>query len=370
MAKQLFTNRASSLLAGTILDSALTLTVTVGDGDLFPILSGTDYAMLTLEDATGGTEVVKATDRAFGSDSFTIVRGQDGTLAAGWTQNITRVELRATAAAMNVFVQRDGDNMTGPLAMDGFGITDPVVTGAAARWEGGEIVATPIRGVSGDASNEIDVPAAGARPTIGGVDIALVSELDILVPVGTIVMWGLAIGAHPDATRWKICDGAPPAPGDAQTPDLRDRFIVASGPGRPQDSTTIPGATGVSGAGTAHTHTGNPTVLLLSDIPAHKHISGVSVRARAGTWSGTDSQGQYAPYNGVLGPPPGAGGVDWIWENAQQRSNSTIGQPYTETVGGGASHLHTNVNESSHTHITPLVQPSSYSLIFLMKVAA
>lgn len=368
MAKQLFTNRASSLLAGTILDSALTLTVTVGDGDLFPILSGTDYAMLTLEDATGGTEVVKATDRAFGSDSFTIVRGQDGTLAAGWTQNITRVELRATAAAMNVFVQRDGDNMTGPLAMDGFGITDPVVTGAAARWEGGEIVATPIRGVSGDASNEFVVPVAGARPTIGGVNVALQTELANLVPVGTIIMWGLALGAVPEPAKWKICDGT--LHGSVQTPDLRDRFIVASGPGRPQDSTTIPGATGVSGAGTAHTHTGNPTVLLLSDIPAHKHISGVSVRARAGTWSGTDVEGQYAPYNGVLGPPPGAGGVDWVWEHGRSNSDSKIGQPYTETVGGGASHLHTNVNESSHTHITPLVQPSSYSLIFLMKVAA
>jgi hypothetical protein len=97
---QLFTNNAVSALASGITDVATSLTVTTGEGALFPSPTGGDFFMLTLTQAGSETswEVVKVTART--GDALTIVRAQDGTTAAAWGVG-AKAELRVTAEALN-----------------------------------------------------------------------------------------------------------------------------------------------------------------------------------------------------------------------------------------------------------------------------
>lgn len=93
---RLYTNNATSTLASSIDADDLTLTVASGEGALFPNPTGDDYFVVTLETSGGTREIVKVTARS--TDTFTIVRAQEGTGAAAFTAGDT-VELRATATA-------------------------------------------------------------------------------------------------------------------------------------------------------------------------------------------------------------------------------------------------------------------------------
>lgn len=90
-------NNATSLLAADINDAALTLTVSSGEGALFPSPDPGDHFYVTLLDTDGNMEIVKVTARTV--DVFTIVRAQESTLAKAFAAG-TRVELRVTAQSV------------------------------------------------------------------------------------------------------------------------------------------------------------------------------------------------------------------------------------------------------------------------------
>lgn len=97
-----FTNNATTTLASGITNSATSLTVASGGGAKFPTLSGGDVFYATLANSSGAVEIVQVTARS--TDTFTIVRGQDGTTALAW--NISdKVELRPTAATLGGMAQ-------------------------------------------------------------------------------------------------------------------------------------------------------------------------------------------------------------------------------------------------------------------------
>jgi hypothetical protein len=98
---QLFANNAASTLASGIASGDLSLSVSSGEGALFPNPTGSDYFYCTLDDSTN-IEIVKVTARS--TDTFTIVRAQDGTSAAAFSAG-TKVELRVTNAGLSNFVQ-------------------------------------------------------------------------------------------------------------------------------------------------------------------------------------------------------------------------------------------------------------------------
>ena len=102
-----FTNNATSTLAAGINNSVTTLSVAVGQGALFPTLSG-DYFYCTLANVAGTVEIIKVTARS--TDTFTIVRGQDNTSAASWIAG-DKVELRLVAASLNDLPKLDEDNI-------------------------------------------------------------------------------------------------------------------------------------------------------------------------------------------------------------------------------------------------------------------
>jgi hypothetical protein len=104
----LFTNNASTALASGITAIATSLTVTSATGGLFPNPTGGQYFYCTLSNTSGTViEIVKVTART--TDTFTIVRGQDGTSASAFSTG-DKVELRLTAADLQNFPQLDSTN--------------------------------------------------------------------------------------------------------------------------------------------------------------------------------------------------------------------------------------------------------------------
>lgn len=100
-----FTNNATATLAASISPTSVSITVTTGQGALFPALAAGDYFYATLEDSSNNIEYIKVTAR--GGDTLTAVRGQDGTAARSYAA-ADRVELRVNAATMNNAVFLDG----------------------------------------------------------------------------------------------------------------------------------------------------------------------------------------------------------------------------------------------------------------------
>jgi len=102
-----FTNNASATLAASIISSSTSITVTTGQGALFPAIGTGDYFYATLFDSSNNIEIIKVTARS--GDTMTAVRGQDGTTARAWAA-ADKLELRVVAAALNDFVSEGGDN--------------------------------------------------------------------------------------------------------------------------------------------------------------------------------------------------------------------------------------------------------------------
>jgi hypothetical protein len=94
----LYTNNASTALASGINNSVTSLSVSSGTGALFPNPSNPDIFYATLTDSSGNVEIVRVTARS--TDTFTIVRGQDGTSARSWSAGAL-VELRVTKAMLD-----------------------------------------------------------------------------------------------------------------------------------------------------------------------------------------------------------------------------------------------------------------------------
>jgi len=97
MAQALFTNNAFSLLASGISDADTAVSVTGGEGALFPNPTGGDYFYATLIDTSNNLEIVKCTARS--TDALTIVREQESTTGRAFVAG-DRIELRLTAAGI------------------------------------------------------------------------------------------------------------------------------------------------------------------------------------------------------------------------------------------------------------------------------
>jgi hypothetical protein len=97
-----FSNNASGTLASSITTSSTTITLTTGQGSLFPSLASGEFFFATLVDSSNNLEIVKVTARA--TDVLTVVRAQDNTSARAFTGG-DRFELRPVAAAMAALLQ-------------------------------------------------------------------------------------------------------------------------------------------------------------------------------------------------------------------------------------------------------------------------
>ena len=119
-----FANLASSTLASSLSSTATAISVTSSSS--FPALGSGDHFYASIGEGTG-SEIVKVT--GVSSNTFTVVRGQDGTTAQSFSAGVV-IALRVVAAALDDLsaqaqaaadtesVSVAGDTMTGNLTLD------------------------------------------------------------------------------------------------------------------------------------------------------------------------------------------------------------------------------------------------------------
>lgn len=108
----LFTNNAVSNLSAGITSTATSFTVTTGQGALFAAPGTNEAFLITLIDAATQliTEIMLCTARS--GDTFTVVRGQEGTTAVSWLQGDI-VRALFTAGTASAWIQVAGSQSAG-----------------------------------------------------------------------------------------------------------------------------------------------------------------------------------------------------------------------------------------------------------------
>ncbi len=101
-----FENNSNGILATDINNSVTLITLVGGQGNNFPAITSPDEIFfITLQNyAAQLIEICRVTAR--GGDTFTVVRGQDGTTAKSWAAATTVVQLRVTKETLEQFVQQ------------------------------------------------------------------------------------------------------------------------------------------------------------------------------------------------------------------------------------------------------------------------
>lgn len=330
-----WTNNASSLLASGISTLATTVTVTAGEGALFPTISSGQYTVATLEDTSGNIEVVYVTART--TDTMTIERAQEDTTALTFASG-SRFELRVTAGVLATLLQKTGaDTMSGTTNLTGV-----LALGSGGSIQGGEFTGF-LRGAAGVTGNQISVPSNGTSPaTSGGSTILTESNIEANMPsgaglvlTGMVLFWSGASNAIPSG--YVLCDGS------NSTPDLRDAFIVGGGGSLPTTGGSNTGSTASASTGASSA----ATVLTVDQLPAHHHTF----------FSGLAASGNSA------GKCP-----DWA-AGGTANVNIPAGSPYMGTqiigdTGSGSSHSHA-FTDPGHTHAVDL--PPYRAIFAIMK---
>lgn len=171
-----FTNNASATLAASIISTSTSITVTTGQGALFPTLGAGDYFYATLYDSSNNIEIIKVTARS--GDTLTATRGQDGTTARAYAA-ADKLELRVVAASLNDFVVKDGDNthsgtntFTGAIVSSGTNTFSGTTTVSGALAVSGTLNAV--------------TQSLGDNTTLVSTTSFVQSALQALYPVGSI----------------------------------------------------------------------------------------------------------------------------------------------------------------------------------------
>jgi microcystin-dependent protein len=146
-------------------------------------------------------------------------------------------------------------------------------------------------------------------------NVATTAFVQSVLPRGTIVMWGGAIGNIP--AGWQLCNGS------NSTPDLRDRFVVGAG----------------NSYGTGTTGGASSVALSTSNLPAHAHgFSGsMTISGSTGT-----SQAQLSD--------PGHAHTIPYRPNTSGGGGGGFDVGYPQATGYSVSASKTGITDSGHAH--------------------
>ena len=270
-----FTNNASTTVATGINTTATSLVVASAAG--FPTLSGSgDYCYLTIQQAAGtNVEVVKAT--ALSSNTFTVVRAQDGTSAGSWSAS-DAVELRVTAALLTDIVDaatHDSSVLSVDSTNNRVGVNDttPSVT----------------LDISGTDAIALPAGTTAQRPTGVAGQFRYNSTLDQFE--GFTDAWGAiggAVGGSVMAADNFTANGSTTAFQLSQVVSSEDTLIIfIEGVFQQQNAFTIATAGGVTTV-TFASAPANARSILIYSISAASLISGSNVNVTSMTGDGSD----------------------------------------------------------------------------------
>lgn len=205
---QLFKNKAASTLAVAINSTdtvPMNITVVAGHGDHFPLIAtiGADYFDVTLENASGTTEIFRIKQRTTGSDVLVVdSRARESTAAANWSTGAL-VELRMTAAAVETLVNHASDP------------ADAHAASAITNTPAGNLAATTVQGALDELQTELDAATSGLAGHLADAadahDASAISLLDAATNFTATevesALAELATGKQPlDATLTAISD--------------------------------------------------------------------------------------------------------------------------------------------------------------------
>lgn len=183
----LYTNNASTILASGITNSATSLTVQTGNGAKFPNPTSPDYFMCTLQGVSGTPiEIIKVTARS--TDTFTIVRAQEGTTASAFNANDI-VELRVTAGEMtNLATAGANSNITSLTGL----------TTALSTAQGGTNVSSA--GASGNVLTSNGTNWVSSAPVVGVFGQVFTASGTFTIPSGVTALKVTVVGGGGSGT--------------------------------------------------------------------------------------------------------------------------------------------------------------------------
>lgn len=183
-----FTNNASGTLASSITTSSTTITLTTGNGALFPALSTGDYFYATLVDSSNNLEIIKVTARS--TDVLTVVRAQDNTTAKAYSGG-DRLELRPTAAVFSDIITTAaadasavGSSVTTALNNHITDTTDAHAASAISNTPSGAVASTTVQA----AINELDSEKVAKTQTLTAVNGVLLSNTEVTASISGTTM--------------------------------------------------------------------------------------------------------------------------------------------------------------------------------------
>lgn len=303
----LLRNNAETVLA-TALSSA-DLGMTVVSGGRFPEPAAGEYFYATITALTGLFEIVKVTARS--GNTMTIVRGREGTAALDFIAG-SRVELRITAQAITDAIVDSEFDSDAYFVADGTGVSVGLNVGAgktlsaagtvnaasgtlilpqntvtaqtaegAVVWDTNDDLLTVGTGtgrktmvdtvatqtlsgktftsptINGGTIN--NAPIGASTPASGAFTTLSANGAVNFLPLGVIVLWSGSV----IPSGWVLCDG------NNNTPDLRDKFVIGSGPAGSGGSYALNTTGGSKDAVVvSHNHTAVSTVT----DPGHTHV--------------------------------------------------------------------------------------------------
>ena len=209
------TNNASGTLAAAITSGATTLTLTSGQGALFPTLGVGDYCWCTLVDTSNNVEIIKVTARS--TDTLTMTRGQDNTTAQAFAIN-DRLELRPTAALFAEFADPAmGGDLTGTasnaqIAANAVGLAE-MAGGTDGNLITYDASGDPAYVTTGTSGQVLTSGGTGVAPTFqtaagGGkvLQVLSITKTDTFTTTSTsfVDVTSLSVSITPSATSSKI----------------------------------------------------------------------------------------------------------------------------------------------------------------------
>jgi hypothetical protein len=208
---------------------------------------------------------------------------------------------------------------------------------------------------TGQQIGPVDVRGEALLLDAGQIHLAALNAdvVDFIVqwgtPPGMIAPFAGLIADIPDT--WFLCDGS------NATPDLRNSFVV--GAGVTYDVGDQGGAVNHTHAvtGDAHTHTITIAdhVLVESEIPSHRHSSGI----------GDNNAGEIDIYGSVASP-----GTGTPYGIVAKNDGRGVHNPLTSLTGGGGGHAHAaGAAPTASTGATDSVSnlPPYFALAYIMK---
>lgn len=289
-----FTNNASATLAASITSTQTSVSLSTGQGALFPTLTAPDYFYVTFSDSANNLEIAKVTART--GDTLTVSRGQDGTVGQTFSAG-DKCELRFTAAGItDLGAGLNITDLPANTTMAGVGI----VTTTATQTLTNKTLTSPTVN-SGTFSGGTFSGAPTAPTATAGTNTTQIASTAF---VTTALANYFASG-----TRLLFQQTAAPTGWTKDTTHDNKALRVVSG------SASSGGSVGFTSAFASQAVAGTvgSTTLTTTEMPSHSHTAGATFGA------GTQAKG-------------GTG--------ANVRTIASTGNA-TSAVGGGGSHNHT-----------------------------